>query len=588
MRTPPLPRSQALAFKGLSITGLVWSTSINGRASIIGAGVLTALVASTVTIQVTFGGLTAQTAVTAVPRFAGTAIYVSTSGLDTNAGTEFSPVRTIQRGVTLANQANTAGNDALVSIGAGVYREAVTIGSLSTTRTLTLEGAGASTVLTGTDDWSTGWTLQGDDLHVHSWPYRWGTKPVPRGWDSYWNWDGNGYKRDILRRSEMVYVNGQPLRGVLTPAELSTAGTFYVDETIGRLHLRLPSGVAMAGSLVEVGIRVSPLLVDGRRHVTLRNFAVMRNRGAVQDAAVQLSNAQNVVVDGLQVRWTAYTGLATASISELHISSSIFSDNGVYGIGGYRNLTVLMDASEVARNNWRGWPAEHKGFDSVHKWVESRDVTLRRSRFIDNWGHGVWFDGDNQRVVVEDIVSSGNHLHGAYFELNTGPITLQKSKICANGQGGVGNARSNDLRILSNQIFGNQYWQIFSTGSATVLPMTDWQTGRTSVVSTSDWTISGNTVVGGASAGPLPNECYPGPCGWVFWAPEADQFGYIQRTLTADENRWYHASTTKSFAVPSVLGTAVDGATFRALMSEVKPNEIHSTWGNPGALACTP
>ena len=36
------------------------------------------------------------------PTFSGTTIYVSTSGLDSNVGTENNPVRTIQRGIALA------------------------------------------------------------------------------------------------------------------------------------------------------------------------------------------------------------------------------------------------------------------------------------------------------------------------------------------------------------------------------------------------------------------------------------------------------------------------------------------------------
>jgi hypothetical protein len=68
------------------------------------------------------GRLTAQSAINGAASFVGTAIYVSTTGLDTNAGTPTSPVRTIQKGVTLANEANKAGNNALVSIAAGTLK----------------------------------------------------------------------------------------------------------------------------------------------------------------------------------------------------------------------------------------------------------------------------------------------------------------------------------------------------------------------------------------------------------------------------------------------------------------------------------
>ena len=250
---------------------------------------------------------------TTPPPFAGTTFYVSSSGVDTNAGTQTSPVRTIQRGVTLANQANAAGQAARVLVAGGVYRESVNLGVQRTDKQFVLEGTGSNaTILTGADDWTTGWTAQPDGSLVHSWPYKWGIKTGPSGWESYWNWDGNGYKRDILRRSETVYVNGAPLRGVLTANELSAAGTFYVDESASRLSLRLPTGVTLAGSLIEVGIRQNVLTVDGPRNVVLRNFAVMRSRGAVQDTAVSVKNGQNVSAENLAVRWTAYAGFGTA------------------------------------------------------------------------------------------------------------------------------------------------------------------------------------------------------------------------------------------------------------------------------------
>ena len=84
----------------------------------------------------------------------------------------------------------------------------------------------------------------------------------------------------------------------------------------------------------------------------------------------------------------------------------------------------------------------------------------------------------------------------------------------------------------------------------------------------------------------MPSACYPGPCGLTVWI--LSQYDPIAKTLTSDYNRWFHSSTTKSFRVPDTVGMAVDQPTFRGLMSTMKINEMHSTWGNPGALSCTP
>jgi hypothetical protein len=490
--------------------------------------------------------------------------------------------------VQLANQANAAGQPSRVLIAAGVYRESVTLDAGQKTDALMiLEGAGPTTVLTGADDWTTGWTAQPDGSLVHQWPYRWGMKPIPNGWGGYWNWDGNGYKRDILRRSEMVYVNGAPLRGVLTLGELATAGTFYVDESTGRLHMRLPGGISLSGASIEVGVRVTPLTIAGRRNLTLRNFAVMRSRGAVQDSAIAITNSQNVVIEDFQMRWGAFGGLAASTITGLQIRRSIIADNGVKGLAAAKIQTGLMEDSEVARNNWRGWPVEHKGWDSVQKWTMTRDVVIRRSRFVDNWGHGLWFDTDNQRTRVEDIFSARNHMRGVYFEANGGPITIQRSRMCSNATAGVTDARSNKISVLNNEIFDNGYYQIEFTGQSAAFSVTDFLTGQAYTVSSSDWTITGNKVKGGPQTGTLPSECWPGPCGWTIWVANSEQYSYVARTLTADNNQWYHSSATNSFRVPPTYGTAVNSSTFKTLMSTVKPNEVNSSWGNPGPLSCT-
>jgi hypothetical protein len=201
-------------------------------------------------------------------------------------------------------------------------------------------------------------------------------------------------------------------------------------------------------------------------------------------------------------------------------------------------------------------------------------------------GSGIWFDGDNQRMLVEDSFSGRNGIHGLYAEANGGPITIRRSKACENGVDGFMNSRSNKVTLEDNQIFHNKYWQIATTGSDTPLTITDWQTGQTYVANAYDWTITGNKVIGGPLAGPLPNGCHPGPCGWNFWL--LSQYTAVAQTATMDYNWYYHTSATNTFRVPDANGRTVNFATWRTLMSAVEPNEAHSTWGDPGPLFCTP
>ena len=379
---------------------------------------------------------------------------------------------------------------------------------------------------------------------------------------------------------------------MLSLSQLSTPGTFYVDERTAKLHMRLPEGARAWASLIEVGIRRTPLTVAGRNNVILRDFTIARNQGALQDAAVQIVNLQNLTLDGIRVQWAAATGLGSASIIGLSITNSIFADNGISGHSDYRSRNVTVEDSEVSRNNWRGWAAEHKGFDSVYKWSETRDVTIRRARVVDNLGHGIWFDGDNQRVTVQDSFIARNGRgrtgRGIFLEINGGPITIQGNRICDNAEGGVVDGRSDNVSVLANEISNNGSYQIEFTGSETPLTVTDWVTKRPYSVSTSNWRISNNVIKGSPlPSGETPNECYPGPCGWLIWTPNADHYSHIAATLTADGNHYFHTSVSRSFRVPDANGRALTFAEWRSSMSGTKANETNSTFSDPGVLSCT-
>ena len=287
-------------------------------------------------------------------------------------------------------------------------------------------------------------------------------QPILNGWADYWNWDGNGYKRDVLRRSEMVYVNGLP-PVELAQGELSAAGTFYADEGRSRIFMRPPTGVSLPSATVEVGVRLTAVAVNGRNNVTLRNLAVMRNRGAVQQGAalqatnLRISRARRRSHPVCRSDRSRHRRHRRTPDSRLKIS-----DNGIVGHNDYRSRNALVQGVEVARNNWRGWPAELRGFGTVYKWAEARDVTIRQSRFIDNLGHGIWFDSDNQRILIENnfVARNGNGGigRGIFLELNGGPITVQRNRICDNGEAGIADGRSNNVTVLNNEIFNNAYY----------------------------------------------------------------------------------------------------------------------------------
>ena len=95
-----------------------------------------------------------------------------------------SSVRTIQRGLALANAINATNVASRVVIAAGVYRESILpdAGKKTDAATVIEDAGSSSTILTGADAWPTGWVAKSDGSLTHDWPSKWGMKPIPAGW----------------------------------------------------------------------------------------------------------------------------------------------------------------------------------------------------------------------------------------------------------------------------------------------------------------------------------------------------------------------------------------------------------------------
>ena len=176
-------------------------------------------------------------------------------GSDGQPGTAALPVRTIGAGTAIAEVNNRAGVATRVVVRAGTYREAVKLNRWrsSTDAPITLEAQG-EVVVSGSDVW-TGWTPTGQaGVVARAWPHRWGVTPLPDGWADWW---AANHIDAVVQRREMVFVNGQLLRQVLSADALAaTAGSFFVDEAAGQVYLRPPAGTQMATATVEVAAAV--------------------------------------------------------------------------------------------------------------------------------------------------------------------------------------------------------------------------------------------------------------------------------------------------------------------------------------------
>ena len=206
----------------------------------------------------------------------------------------------------------------------------------------------------------------------------------------------------------------------------------------------------------------------------------------------------------------------------------------------------------------------------------------------------MWLDSDNKNVLVDQIFAANNKLRGFYNEVNQGPVTIQNSKFCQNGGSGIGSASgSSNFNVLNNQIFDNLLGQIEYTGQPKPMTITEWDTGQSVTLSTTNHNFQGNTIVGYGT----PQYFTTPPEGWMRWGPDQGQLAGWIATYRGDNNKYYHRNATVAFAAGDKTGAdgvvKMDFNTWRANYANDatnvnKNNEVNSTWGDPGALSCTP
>ena len=176
---------------------------------------------------------------------------------DQNPGSQALPFKTISRAAAaaIANNASQVGTKVLIA--AGTYRESIALlkNGRETDAPIVFEAAG-EVIVSGSDVW-TGWQkVAGDNVLAHAWPYTWGLAPVPPGWEPHVK------LQDIVRRSEMVFVNGTPLDQALSHSELQ-AGRFFADEKARTIYMRLPEG--LTADQAADGSRGAPEALRGIR-----------------------------------------------------------------------------------------------------------------------------------------------------------------------------------------------------------------------------------------------------------------------------------------------------------------------------------
>jgi hypothetical protein len=508
-------------------------------------------------------------------------IYVNgVTGSDSNPGSQAYPLRslTAAAGRALSNSQNGVGTRVIIA--PGTYRESFSLSGTGATAPITLEAATPGTVIVSGAQLYTGWqpAASNPQVYVHSWPNRFGYCSSYAGTTMI--------EAPIVRRREMIAVNGTPLTQVLAPSQMAP-GTFFVDESNGQAYLLPAAGTDMSTATVEVA-SLPVLLVVRKSNVVVRGITFQYANSCRGTAAVFVLSASNVLMEGDRFQWNNAQGLNISNrSSNFTVQNSTANFNGDTGFQAVTVDRGLWQSDEASYNNWRGAQAGYYFFNSGGgHFFMTHNQTFSGFNTYFNHTYGTHFDTDNANIVATSMNASQNLMNGLFIEKNEGPFNVSNGTYCSNNiaahpqwiaDGGISIRNSTFVTLTGNLIVNNGRSQITIQGQRGGLAASNWQTGQTYNLITSHLTMALNVM--SSTTGQV--DFRDGYLGGTDWST-------FVSTLNSNSNTWSSALPNSTFVVPTPrYGTNLDLAGWRSVTRQDTSSQFASV-AAPTSAACAP
>lgn len=391
------------------------------------------------------------------PTVALPAAYVVSQGhpqaSDENPGTEEKPLKTISGSLSRLQAGDT------VWVRKGIYREQVVLcaepwrvkqwsfppvrSGKSFAQMISFFAAPGEEVV-----------IKGSDV-VKDWkPYR----------DKIWvreNWDANS-QQVFVDGDNLQQIGGQMVKGLREPdrwrgrvgnglADMKQ-GSFYCDLGEKRLYVWLKDGGDPNRHEIEATVRPFLWYISGRDYIRVAGFILRQcNTSAVVNWPGMSVSGNFNIIENVTVEWSDFGGIGVSGTNHTIVNSK-FNYNGNNGIGaggwGHRFINC-----ETSYNNHRNWSASwHAG--GVKIIPEAHDLVLSGHTAVYNYkSPGIWFDGMNSNVTIQDCVCHHNGL-GIMYEISE-RATI-KNNICYENEGrGIYISNSSYCAILHNLCYRN-------------------------------------------------------------------------------------------------------------------------------------
>ncbi|MDU9048986.1 MAG: right-handed parallel beta-helix repeat-containing protein [Candidatus Electrothrix sp. Rat3] len=369
-----------------------------------------------------------------------------------NAGTADRPFRSIAYAVHFVNEQRIP---ARIIIRPGTYRENIVLAGDSASGkdpVLIIEAEKKGTVFISGSVAQKGWKKENKEKYYSAeWPYRWGFSRLEYEYKLKYT--------QLGRRKEIVTLNDTLLTQKLSLSELD-AGSFFIDEQLGKIYLNPPEKIDLNNADVEVGVTAKLFEIKQRANFILRGINIQHTMGSMHEVALRLAKVSNFLIEDCTVSQNATIGilLVLAVNGTLRRVSSI--QNGGNGMDMYIAQSILVEESEFSSNCWRSHQAQvWHYFPAGTKLCYARNVEFRRNTFVGNLARGFWIDINGEFNTFKENLVMDNTDFGVFIETSHGPTRIENNRITGNRYG-IMIAESWLTELIGNTIFQNRMGQI--------------------------------------------------------------------------------------------------------------------------------
>lgn len=252
---------------------------------------------------------------------------------------------------------------------------------------------------------------------------------------------------------EDLFVDNKRLTHVASLGDLG-AGKWYFDYGADRIYIRdNPSGKTVETSVLPVALNGGP------SGVHVKNLVIEKYATPNQNAAVGgTGGTQNWLIENNEIRYNHAVGVrgSTGAV----VRGNDIHHNGMLGAAGGANH--LYENNKSHHNALAGWGGFTGGYSGGSKWTHANGLIVRGNHHYDNNFTGLWADGNNINVTIENNLVENSQQHGIFYEI--GHKAIIRNNISRNNgwgggywadRAGILMNTSQDVEIYGNTVENN-------------------------------------------------------------------------------------------------------------------------------------